>query len=71
MVQTCELVSVDDLLWNVQDFNVYVLWIWHGRVKVEVLKIDGAKVCTFLQEYTVEEELEQFQGCCGVPTLPG
>jgi hypothetical protein len=21
-------------------------------------------VCTLLQEYTVEEELEQFQGCC-------
>ncbi len=21
-------------------------------------------MCTFLREYTVEEELEQFQGCC-------
>ncbi len=26
--------------------------------------IDGAKAGTFLQEYAVEEELEQFQGCC-------
>jgi hypothetical protein len=51
-IQTCELVFVNELLWK------------DGCVKVEVLKVDGAKACTFLQEYTVEEELEQFQGCC-------
>ncbi len=26
--------------------------------------VNGAKACTFLQEYTVEEKLEEFQGCC-------
>jgi hypothetical protein len=31
---------------------------------VEVLKVDGAKDCTFLREYTVEEKLEYFQRCC-------
>ncbi len=64
MVQTCELVFVDEILWNVQDFDANVFQLGHGCVEVEVLKVDGAKACTFLQEYTVEEELEQFQGCC-------
>jgi hypothetical protein len=36
----------------------------HGHVKVEVLKVNRAKACTFSREYTVEEELEQFQGRC-------
>jgi hypothetical protein len=51
-------------LWSVQDFDAKVFRLGHGHVKVEVLKVDGAETCTFLQEYTVEEELEQFQGCC-------
>ncbi len=71
MVQTCELVFVNELFWNVRDFDANILRLGHRHVKVEVLKINVAKACTFLQEYTVEEELEQFQGCCGVPTLPG
>jgi hypothetical protein len=58
MVQTCELVFVDELLWNVQNFNANVLRLGHGRVEVEGLKVDGAKVCTFLQEYTVEEKID-------------
>ncbi len=63
-VQSCELVFIDDLVWDVQDFDTNLFRLKHGHVKVEVLKIDGAKACTFLQEDTVEEELEQFQGCC-------
>jgi hypothetical protein len=58
MVQTCELVFVDELMWNVGDFDANVFQLGHGCVKVEVLKVDGAKACTFLQEYTVEEKLE-------------
>jgi hypothetical protein len=63
-IQTCERVFVDELLWNVQDFDANVFRLGHGRVKVEVLKVDGAKACTFLQEDTVKEKLEEFQGCC-------
>jgi hypothetical protein len=64
LVQTCELVFIDELLWNVQDFDANVFWLRHGHVKVEVLKVNGAKACNFLQEYTVEEKLEEFQGYC-------
>ncbi len=53
-----------ELVWDVQDFDADVFRLRHGSVKVEVLKVDGAKACTFLREYTVEEELEKFQGCC-------
>jgi hypothetical protein len=64
LVQTCKLVFVNEFLWNIQDFNTNVFWLGHGYVKVEVLKVNGAKACIFLQEYNVEEKLEEFQGCC-------
>jgi hypothetical protein len=64
MVQTCELVFIDELLLNVQDFDANVFWLRHVRVEVEVLKVDEAKECTFLEEDTVEEKLDEFQGCC-------
>jgi hypothetical protein len=64
LVQTCELVFVNVLIRDVQEIDANVFRLGHGSVKVEVLKIDGAKSCSFLREYTVEEELKKFQGCC-------
>jgi hypothetical protein len=61
-VQTCELVFVDELVRDVQDFHANLFRLEHGNVKVEVLKVNGAKACTFSREYTVQEELEKFQG---------
>ncbi len=55
MVQTCELVFFDELVWDVKDFDANVFRLGHGSVKVELLKVDGAKACIFLREYTVEE----------------
>jgi hypothetical protein len=63
-VQTCELVFVNEFLWNVQDFGANVFRFGHGHVKVEVVKVDGAKACTISQKDTVKEKLEEFQGCC-------
>ncbi len=63
-VQTCELVFINELVWDVQDFDANVFRLGHGCVKAEALKVNGAKECTFLREYTVEEELEQFLGHC-------
>ncbi len=51
-------------MWNIQDFDANVFPLGHGCVKVEVLKVNGAKACIFLQEDTVKEKLEEFQGCC-------
>jgi hypothetical protein len=57
-------------LWNVQDFDANKFRLGLGCVYVEGLKINGAKGCTFPQEYTVEKELEQFQGCCVGTHIP-
>jgi hypothetical protein len=46
-VQTCELVFINELLWDVQDFDANVVPLGHGHVQVEVLKIDGGKACNF------------------------
>ncbi len=63
-VQTCELVFINGLVGDVRDFDANVFRLEHGSVRVEVLKVDGAKACTFSREYTVEQELEKFQGRC-------
>jgi hypothetical protein len=57
-VQSCELLLVNELLWNIQDFDAHVFRLGHGHVKVDVLRVNGAKACIFLQEYTVDEKLE-------------
>ena len=41
--------------------------IGHWGIKVEVLEVDGAEACAFARKYTVEEHLEEFEGC-GVGT---
>jgi hypothetical protein len=64
LIQTCEHVFVDELVGDIQDFDANVFLLRHGSVKVEVLKVNGVNACTFPREYTVEEELEKFQGCC-------
>ncbi len=48
-VQTCELLFVDELIRDVQDFDANVFRLGHDGVKVEVLKVNGAKECTILQ----------------------
>jgi hypothetical protein len=59
MVQTCQLVFVDELIGDVQDFDANVFRLGHRSIQVEVLKVDGAKAGTFLREDTVEEKLEK------------
>jgi hypothetical protein len=63
-VQTCQLVFIDKLVNDVQDFDANVLGLGNGSIKVEVLKVNGAKAGTFLREDTVEEELEKLQQHC-------
>jgi hypothetical protein len=64
MVQTCELVFFDELIGDVWDFDANVFGLGHGSIKVELLKVNGARVCTFSREYTIEEEHEKFHQHC-------
>jgi hypothetical protein len=70
-VQTCEFVFFNELVWDVQDFDANVFRLGHGCVKVEVLEVNGAKMCTFLREYTVRRSLSSSKDAVLVPTLPG
>jgi hypothetical protein len=70
-VQTCQLGFIDEVVCDVQDFNANVFQLGHGSIKVEVLKVYGAKSGTFLREYTVEEKLEKLQRCCVSVRYPG
>ncbi len=47
VVQTCKLLFVDELVGDVQDFAANVFRLGYGHVKVEVFKIDGAKLAPF------------------------
>jgi hypothetical protein len=70
-VQTCELVFVNKLIWDVQDFDVNVFWLGHEPVKVEVLKINGAKVAPFPESTLLRRSLRSSKDAVLVPTLPG
>jgi hypothetical protein len=48
-VQTYELVLVNELVRDVQDFDANIFRLGHGSVKVEVLKVNGAKSCTIFE----------------------
>ncbi len=63
-VQTCKLIFVNELVRDVQDFDANVFGLGHGSIKVEVLKVNGAKAGNFLREDTVKEELENLQQRC-------
>ena len=49
LVQTCQLVFVNELIGDVQDFDANVFGLGHGGIKVEVLEVNGAKVGTFFE----------------------
>ncbi len=63
-VQTCQLVFVNELIGDVQDFDANAFGFGHRSIQVEALKVDGAQASTFPRENTVEEELEKLQQCC-------
>lgn len=44
---------LDEFIWDVRNFDADVLRVGHGRVKVEILEINGAKSSTLSRENTV------------------
>jgi hypothetical protein len=64
LVLTCQLVFVDELIRDVQDFDANIFGIGHQSIQVDVLKVDGAEVGTFPREDTVKEELKKLQQGC-------
>jgi len=62
-VCTCKLVFLNEFGWDVCDFDADIFRIGHWGIKVEVLEVNGAEARTFVREHTVEEHLEEFEGC--------
>jgi hypothetical protein len=56
-VQTCQLVFVNELIGDIQDFDASIFGIGHRSIQIEIFEING--VGNFPREDTVEEELEE------------
>ncbi len=44
-IATLKVVFLDEFCWNVSNFNVDVLGVWHWSIKVEGLEVDEAETC--------------------------
>ncbi len=69
VVQTCKLVFFT--VGDVQDFAANVFRLGHGHVKVEVFKIDGAKLAPFQESTLLRRSLRSSNDAVLVPTFPG
>jgi hypothetical protein len=49
-VQTCQLVFIDKLIGDVQDFDANVFGLGHRSIQVEVLKVNAAKKGSFSRD---------------------
>jgi len=60
-VSTREVVFTDELIRDVSELDANIFRLWHWRIQIEVLKVNGAEACTFPGEDTVEEEFDEFK----------
>ncbi len=63
-IPTGEAVFLDKFLHYVSNFYLDLFWVGHRCIKVEILEVDRAGVCTFLRQDAVEQELDKFEQCC-------
>jgi hypothetical protein len=61
-VTTRKLVLLNEFRWDVEDLDADIFRVGHWRFKVEVLEVNGAEVCSFAREHTIEQQLEEFKG---------
>ncbi len=52
-------------------FDLNILRVQHGHIKIEVLEVDAAEACALSREYTVKENLTSLSKAVLVPTSPG
>ena len=60
-VATGEVVFTDEFIRDVSELDANIFRIRHGSIKIEVLEVNGAEVCTLPGEDTVEEEFDKFK----------
>jgi len=55
-VSTREVVFTDELIRDVSELDANIFRLWHWRIQIEVLEVNGAEACALPGEDTVEEE---------------
>ncbi len=64
MILTGKIVFLDKFLRYVSNFYLDLFWVGHRCIKVKVLEVDRAEVCTFPRQDAVKQELDKFEQCC-------
>jgi hypothetical protein len=54
-IATLNVVLLNEFCRNVSNFNADVFRVWHWRIRVEVLEVNGAEPCAWAREHTVEK----------------
>ncbi len=68
---TGEVVLLNELRRNVRDLDADLFRVGHGRVEVEIFKVNGAESCTLPGDDAVEKEFDELREAVLVPTSPG
>ena len=62
-----QVVLINELLRDLHEFDVHILWVFQGGVKVEIIDVKACKTGTRLQQHAVDHQLDEFerssQGC--------
>jgi hypothetical protein len=61
-IATLKFVLLNEFLRNVCSFNAYIFRVGHQSIKVEILEVDGAVMCTWARMHAVEKQLDKFEG---------
>ena len=65
-----EVVSLDEFLGDVGQFNFDILGALHRRPEVEIFNVKRAKLGPWARENTVNDKFDKFEGCGGGSYLP-
>jgi hypothetical protein len=58
---TFKFVFLNEFCRNVCNYNANIFRVRHWGIKVEVLEVDGAEMCTWAREHAVEKQLDKFK----------
>ncbi len=61
-IATLKIVLLNEFQWNVSNFNADIFRVRHQNIKVEILDVHGAKMCTWARKHAVEKKLDKFKG---------
>ena len=61
---------MDNIVWEVAQFDPHIFIARHGRVEVEILNVDGHEFCIWCLHYAVQEYFDCENVHCWCATVP-